>query len=111
MWVEDGKLDGNVAVRDAFQLNGMVTGSISVAPAGRLWLNGMCCGNLVVEAGAEVELRGACHGDILNKGGLLSVYGTVQGGILTSAGGQTRIDESAVVRGIVRREAGPQGQH
>lgn len=111
MWVEDGKLDGNVVVRDAFQLNGMVTGTISVAPTGRLWLNGMCCGNLIVEAGAEVELHGTCVGEVLNRGGLLSVYGKVRGGILTSAGGQTRIDENAVVRGTVRREGGPLDQH
>lgn len=104
MWVERGKIEGDLVLSEELQLYGMITGTISAGAGSVLWLHGMCCGDLVLGQGAEVQLYGTCAGHVFNRGGVLSVYGVVGGDIDTTNGGQTWTDEKAVVKGTIRRQ-------
>lgn len=91
--VELGKIEGNYRVVEPFQLNGMVTGDVTVEKCGVLHLNGTVVGSLVVEAGGAAVIRGTVGGSVINKGGDLDIFGVVRGRVT----GVATIDANAVV--------------
>ncbi len=100
MRAEHGKIEGTLRVTDGLDLHGMVTGTVSVAPGGRLALRGTVCRDLVLEEGSSVHLYGTVSGDVYNRGSELLVYGSI-GGTLHREGGTTVIDPDAAVAGPV----------
>jgi cytoskeletal protein CcmA (bactofilin family) len=94
--IENGKIEGDVAVKGDFQLNGMITGGVSVKRGGRFYLNGMVVGGLTVEEGGHAEVRGMVNGDATNVGGTLEVYGMVRGAV-RGPSASTFVDSNAVV--------------
>jgi cytoskeletal protein CcmA (bactofilin family) len=80
MRTENGKIDDNLIVAENFELNGMVTGSITVQSGKSLDLNGVCAGDLVVETGASANVSGMVAGDIVNSGAV-ELLGLVQGNV------------------------------
>jgi hypothetical protein len=97
---EDGKVDGDLIVADELNMQGIVTGNITVRPSGSLTLNGMCGGNLVIEGGASAAVRGMVSGSVLNKGGQLSLDGLVIGSANCQEGETTFGPDTKVIGGI-----------
>jgi cytoskeletal protein CcmA (bactofilin family) len=82
MKVEEGKIEGDITVDEEFQLNGIISGNITVVTGGSLILHGTCLGNLVIERDALANIHGTVVGDVENQGGKLEVHGTVDGNIV-----------------------------
>jgi len=97
MTIEHGRIESDVYLDYELTLHGKVAGIITVVNSGVLVLHGTCCQNLVVERGAQAYLHGTVGGDVLNRGGYLEVYGTVDGYVHTTEGGNTFIDPNALV--------------
>jgi len=99
MKTENGKIDGNHTVSEAFTLYGMVTGSIHVVRGGSLQLHGMCNGNLVVDQGGTAMVFGMVVSDIRNQG-TIEVRGTVKGSVFTR-GANFQKAPGAVILGTI----------
>lgn len=97
--VENGKIEGDFLVQDDFTLNGMVTGTMTVAPGASLYLHGMCCRDLVISEGATAVVMGTVAGDLKNEG-VVELRGVVQGSVF-SRGAHFQSSPSAVVRGSI----------
>lgn len=69
MRFENGIVEHNITIADAYTLTGIVTGNITVLSGGNLELVGICSGDLIVESGARVNLIGIVEGRIINNGG------------------------------------------
>ncbi len=95
---------GDVTLSEDAEIRGMVPGKIYVRPNVLLQLFGIVSGGVTVEKGGRAELRGIVLGNAVNQGGVLEVYGTVNGDIITSDSGKTTIDKNAVVHGSVREQ-------
>ena len=96
---ESGKIEGDLRVTGPFTLNGMVTGSITVATGGTLHLHGMCCGTLFVESGGIAFVHGTVVQDIRNQG-TVEVRGMVNGSVF-SKGAHFQQVPSAVIHGAI----------
>ena len=95
---------GDVTLSEDAEIRGMVPGKVYVRPNVLLQLFGIVSGGVTVEKGGRAQLRGIVLGDVMNVGGVLEVYGTVKGNIITSESGKTTIDQNAVVHGQVKEE-------
>jgi cytoskeletal protein CcmA (bactofilin family) len=104
--IEGGKIEGDLVLRGYLQLEGMVTGSVTVGMGCRLDLGGMIVGDLVVEEGGQALVRGMIGGDLINRGGIVRIDGTILGNLLpepgpNQGGGQTEISSGANIAGHV----------
>lgn len=97
--VENGRIEGDFVVSGQFTLNGMVTGTTTVAPGASLQLHGMCCGDLVVSSGATAVLHGTVIGNLVNKG-VTELRGVIQGNVL-SKGAHFQRSLSSVINGAI----------
>lgn len=97
MRTEDGKVFGDVHVRDELEMRGQVTGKVVVESGGRIHLLGQCSQGLVVKAGGQAIVRGMVVGAVRNEGGYLEVLGMVVGSIITTLQGETVVGHNAVV--------------
>jgi cytoskeletal protein CcmA (bactofilin family) len=100
MRAESGKIEGDLEVKDAFVITGMVTGNIVVISGGILDLHGMCVKNVIVRSGGTARLHGMVSGDAINEGGSLEVHGTVNGAVRTVNGTTVVSPSAVVVRGV-----------
>jgi len=98
MRVIDGKIEGGTILTEDTQLNGMIVGVTTVSRNCILHMHGMIVGDLIVEESATVYLNGMVNGNVTNCGGILEVYGTVNGNILRQKG-KTFIHPNAAIRG------------
>jgi hypothetical protein len=94
------KHEGDMRVTDERSLRGVNRGTVTASAGGDLGLLGMVIGDLVIEPGVRVMLHGTVTGSVYNGGGVLAVFGTVRGNIITTDG-QTGIDSTAQIRGKV----------
>ncbi len=94
---ERGKIERNVYLDYDLTLHGMITGDVIVGKESVFILHGTCSQNLVVEQDSHVYLHGTVLGNVNNNGGILEVYGTVNGYVATSKNGKTFIDAKAVI--------------
>lgn len=99
MKIENGKIEGDFVVSDQFTLNGMITGTTTVAPGATFQLHGMCCGDLVVSGGATAVLFGIVVGNLVNKG-VVELRGVIQGNVF-SKGAHFQRSPSSVVNGAI----------
>ena len=91
-------IEGDTWLEQDVELHGIILGSVIVR-AGKLFrVCGSVSGNIKLEARARVFLYGYVGGDIVNSGGILEVYGVVNGRVIRQAG-TTRIDRQAKVYG------------
>ena len=98
MQTEHGKIVGNLDVENELEMHGMITGDAIVRAGGILHLHGMVCGNLIVEEGGVAYLHGSVTDNALNRGGILKIYGMVNG-YLDQSLGTTLLDPKAMVDG------------
>jgi len=96
---ENGKIEGDFVVSGQFTLNGMVTGTTTVAPGASFQLHGMCCGDLVVSSGATAVLFGTVVGNLVNTG-VVELRGVIQGNVF-SKGAHFQRSPSSVVKGTI----------
>jgi hypothetical protein len=96
MKYENGKIEGNLDLTSGLELHGIVTGNIRVLPGVTLFLHGTCGENLIVESNATAYVHGTVGGNVENRGGLVEIYGTVNGQVLKISG-STVIDKNAVI--------------
>ena len=100
MEIFNGRHDGPASVTGEHELQGMVTGDLTVEDGGKLLVTGMCCANLIVQQGARVIVRGMVMKNIHNLGGYVEIYGNVKGNVLRD-GGETLIHGSADIEGQI----------
>ncbi len=81
MKVEEGRIEGDITVDEEFQLDGIISGNITVVSGGSLILHGTCLGSLTIESDASANVHGTVVGDVHNQGGQLEVHGSVEGNI------------------------------
>lgn len=62
-------LRGDQVFQKDQRFDGMIGGSVTVAPGVTLRLSGMVGGDLIVEPRATVHLGAMVAGDVINKGG------------------------------------------
>ncbi|EIK94015.1 hypothetical protein PMM47T1_24014 [Pseudomonas sp. M47T1] len=93
MKMENGKIVGDIQIAEDFQLNGTVTGSVTVSPNAHFQLQGMVLKNLVIEAGGSAEINGTVQGYVTNSGSLV-VRGVIKG-LLSTLSGTTETTASA----------------
>lgn len=104
MKVDSEKSKGDVRVEGRRTVHGMITGSVFVDIGGTLVLHGMVCKNVVISNGAEAIIHGMVVGDVENLGGVVEVFGMINGSVI-ERGGRTRVAPNAIVHGgIVRGE-------
>jgi cytoskeletal protein CcmA (bactofilin family) len=96
---ENGKIEGDFLVQGELELNGMVTGTITVPSGASLHLHGICCADLVVMTGATAIVFGSVAGDLVNQG-VVELRGVVNGNVATK-GAHFQRSPSAVVHGSV----------
>jgi len=79
------KTDGNIyrhdiTIRESTTFEGLVMGSITIAPGTLLVLRGSAASDVVLNEGSKLELYGQVGGDIINRGGIIvHNEGTVKG--------------------------------
>lgn len=96
MKVEYGTLEGDIRITEEIELRGIADGNVTVADGGWLVLHGIVAQDLILENGADVELYGTVGGTVYNRGGNLSVYGTIVQKLRDEAG-VTTIDPEAMI--------------
>ncbi len=102
MIIEHGKIEKDVYLDYDLTLHGMITGEVIVGKKSTFILHGTCCKNLVIEQGSSVYLHGTVSGNVTNSGGILEVYGKVNGYVHTFEDGNTLIDSKAIVANGLR---------
>lgn len=90
-----GKIVGDLRVAEDFTLNGMVTGTITVADGAHLELNGTAHA-MILESGSSATLKGTIARDVENRGGELEVFGVIAGSLRTLTG-TTEVDPEAMI--------------
>jgi cytoskeletal protein CcmA (bactofilin family) len=91
--------DVKVSSSEELILHGMIEGNVYVSAGAIFVVNGMVIGNIVVEPGGKAIIRGYVIGSVTNQGGVLSIFGTVQGTVHPNSG-ETNVDQKAVIRPI-----------
>jgi cytoskeletal protein CcmA (bactofilin family) len=91
------RVSGDVMIQEDTQIQGIVSGKVYVGPGANLLHQGMILGALTLERDSEVNLFGFVKGDVVNKGGMLKVFGTVNGTVRTESG-NTTITKDAFIK-------------
>ena len=82
------KTDGNIyrndiTIKEDTIFQGLVMGSITIAPGTLLVLKGSAASDVVLNEGSKLELYGQVGGDIINRGGIIvHNEGTVGGSVI-----------------------------
>jgi hypothetical protein len=92
-----GKIEGPYQIASDTKMHGMFTGPVTVKPGATLILHGMITADLFVESGAKAIIHGMVNGCVWNRGGDVTVHGTVDNAA-TDPGANTIIMPKAVVR-------------
>lgn len=87
--------EGHVSVDDNTQVNGVVTGHITVRSGSHLQLNGVSSGDVTVESEASALLNGTVNGNVFGHG-TTKITGVVTG---TATGEGVQIASGAIVNG------------
>jgi len=95
------KVEGETVLTEGTELLGMIVGKTTVSEDTLLKLHGMIVGDLILEKGSTVYLHGTVNGDVINRGGVLQVFGIVNGRIVRQSG-ETVVDSKALVRNGLR---------
>ena len=90
------KIEGNVVIEKDTNLRGMIVGNVEVLDGATLYLRGSLNGRLYIYEGAKVLLYGTNNGDVINDGGILEVFGVINGRLFRERG-RTLIDDNALV--------------
>ena len=69
--------DGDLRVDHDGDVEGIVSGSVTIAAGCRAEVSGIVSGDLIVEEGAVVEMSGILSGRVVNRGGEVRVTGMV----------------------------------
>ena len=93
MSIETGKIEGDFTVESNFQLDGIITGSVTVKSGLHFQLNGVVNKDIFIENGASAQINGVVSGSITNAGGTLIINGIVNGAV----SGQAEIHPNAIV--------------
>jgi len=70
---------GNTVITTTQKIVGLRIGNTVVKAKATLWLDGKVIGNIVVEAGAALILDGLLIGNLIDKGGEITINGSVIG--------------------------------
>lgn len=101
MQVVHGRVEAPLLVNSELEVRGTVAGPIGVSASGTFVLRGVCEGDVVVEASGRAEIWGIVQGNLINRGGLVRMFGLVEGHV-QRAGGQTSVSADSIVRkGVV----------
>ncbi|MGO4570113.1 hypothetical protein AB4Z52_35065 [Rhizobium sp. 2YAF20] len=73
----DVKVDGSITLDRDLRFYGLISGSLTVPKGRRIELHGTVNHDLIVEAGATALIYGSVGGTLINRGGDVSVWGTV----------------------------------
>lgn len=90
------KIEGDVNLLEDLQLNGLITGSVTVTSGVNFHLNGMVSKNVRLEPGSNAVINGTVSGELRNEGGTVTIGGVV--GILVKIAGTTTVRDGAVVK-------------
>ena len=93
----NGRVEGDMAIARNVLFKGRVTGHITVYRGAVLEFKGRCEKNVVLQEGAIVYLHGFVERNVINNGGVLEVYGRIDGYLATKLGGTSFIDNRARV--------------
>lgn len=94
--IETGLIEGDVDVTQNFQLDGTITGSVTVNDNVHFHLLGTVINDVLIKKGGSAQINGTVNGNIVNEGGFLRINGVVRG----SVQGDADIDPNAVVGNI-----------
>lgn len=83
----------------SLKITGIVNGNINVNNYGTLLITGMVNGNISINDSAEVIIRGTFKGNIINKS-KLKIHGILNGEIIDIEGGESIIENGALINGI-----------
>lgn len=72
-------MKGDIVVSDAFQMNAMFAGNVTVVAGGHLILNGTATKNVTCKTWGKLEVNGMVIGDLLDAGGEIALRGMVKG--------------------------------
>lgn len=91
--IETGKIEGDVSITKDFQLNGMITGSVTVETGAHFLLHGTVNKDVIVSNGASAQINGIVNGNVINQGGVVKIQGVVHGTVQ----GEVKISPNAVI--------------
>jgi hypothetical protein len=86
MIIENEIVNGDLQVTEEYDLQGIVTGNVTVLNESVFCLHGLCKKNLFIEEGSKVYLYGMVCGSVYNNGGYLEVHGLIKGKLIKEAG-------------------------
>lgn len=92
----DGKYDKDFIFDNSVEVTGQINGKVTLEQGGKLSLRGQINGNVVIREGSEMFLHGTVNGDVLNDGGLLHVFGVINGRLFRERG-KTLIQDFAII--------------
>ena len=75
MRIIDGLVDGDLSLKDAARIDGMVAGTLTCAPGARVILCGQVAGDAVVDEGASLRVHGMVAGAVRSEGGRAVIAG------------------------------------
>ena len=83
----DGLNVGNVTVTDErVVISGSLRGNLTVGSSAEVELRGVAIGNVTVLGTGRLSIRGTVIGDVTNSGGLVEVFGRINGHLRERAG-------------------------
>jgi cytoskeletal protein CcmA (bactofilin family) len=91
--IETGKIEGDLNVEQNYQLDGIVTGSVTVETGVHFQLNGTVNKDVVLLDGSSAQINGTVHGSVINKGGVVRIKGVVGGAVQ----GDAEISPNAII--------------
>lgn len=91
--IETVTIEGDFNVEQNFQLDGVITGSVTVETGVHFQLNGTVNKDVVLLDGASAQINGTVHGSVVNKGGVVRIKGVVGG----SVEGDAEISPNAII--------------
>jgi len=92
-----GKADHDLVVDYELRLRGQINGIVTVGKNGFLVLNGQINGNLIINDDGRCDLHGMVNGNVENNGGVLSVFGIINGSLYKKSG-TTHVESKARIR-------------
>jgi cytoskeletal protein CcmA (bactofilin family) len=91
------KIEKDIDIEEDTTIHGMIVGNVQVLDGVTLHLHGMVIGQVLLKEKSNVYLHGTVNGDVINQGGMLEIFGVVNGKVVKESG-KTIIDSNAIVR-------------
>lgn len=88
---------GDVLTTEDITIRGILDGQLSVNAHHNAHIFGIVTKNVIAYKDSAVRINGIVKGDVINKGGIIEIYGIVNGR-LTTIDGDTRVSPNAIVR-------------